>query len=204
MVEVFADVGCPFTHVGLCRFVARRAVLGRSDVVLRVRAWPLELVNGRPLDPAFIAEEVDDLRSQLVPDLFTGFDPAAFPSTSLPAMALTATAAARDLVLGERVALAVRHALFEEGRDVADPSVLAAVAAAHGLPAPGEPPDLSAVLADHEEGRRRGVIGSPHFFVADGGFFCPSLDIQRVDGHLQITADEEGFARFLDRCLTGG
>jgi len=47
VIEVFADVACPFTHVGLKSFVARRAGLGRDDVILRVRAWPLEIVNLR-------------------------------------------------------------------------------------------------------------------------------------------------------------
>src|SRR5206468_3084962 len=49
VIEVFADVRCPFTHVGLTRFVARRHELGRREPRLRVRAWPLELVNGEPL-----------------------------------------------------------------------------------------------------------------------------------------------------------
>ena len=30
-IEVFADVLCPFTHVGLRRLVARRTELGRDD-----------------------------------------------------------------------------------------------------------------------------------------------------------------------------
>ena len=85
VIEVFADVGCPFTHVGLRRMVDRRDELGRTDVVLRVRAWPLEHVNHTPLDPAFIAEEVAAIRVQVAPDLFTGFVPGAFPATSLPA-----------------------------------------------------------------------------------------------------------------------
>jgi hypothetical protein len=51
IIEVFADAGCPFTHVGLRRLVEHRDHAGRDDVVLRVRAWPLELVNGHPLDP---------------------------------------------------------------------------------------------------------------------------------------------------------
>lgn len=51
-VEVFADLGCPFTHVGLRRLLARRAELARDEPVLLVRAWPLELVNGQPLAPA--------------------------------------------------------------------------------------------------------------------------------------------------------
>ena len=56
---VFADVRCPFTHVGLRRFVQRRDQLGRTDVV-RVRLWPVELVNDEPLDPIMIGEVVDD------------------------------------------------------------------------------------------------------------------------------------------------
>ena len=82
-IEVFADVACPFTHVGLRRLVERRDELGRTDVRLRVRAWPLEVVNGEPLDPAFIEEEVDDIRAQVAPDLFTGFRRGAFPASTL-------------------------------------------------------------------------------------------------------------------------
>ena len=48
---------------------------------MRVRAWPLELVNGTPLDSAMIGEEVDELRAQVAPDLFTGFDLSGFPGT---------------------------------------------------------------------------------------------------------------------------
>lgn len=48
VVEVFADITCPFTHVGLRRLVRHRESVGRNDVVLRVRAWPLELVNDEP------------------------------------------------------------------------------------------------------------------------------------------------------------
>src|SRR5947209_6984790 len=91
-IEVFADVACPFTHVGLRRFVSQREASGRRDLVLRVRAWPLELVNGVPLDAAFIAEEVGDLRAQVAPALFAGFDERRFPHSSLPALALAAAA----------------------------------------------------------------------------------------------------------------
>ena len=214
MIEVFADIGCPFTHVGLRRLVAARGERGRDEVAVRVRAWPLELVNGTPLDPEFIAEEVDDLRQQLVPDLFAGFRADRFPATSLPAFVLVADAYAVGLDTGEAVSLAVRDALFEEGRDVADPAVLADVAAAHGVPTasdrsaadrhddqPGRAAGHPGPLADLAEGRRRGVIGSPHFFTPGGDFFCPALDIGRVDGHLRITADPAGFDAFLDACF---
>jgi hypothetical protein len=38
VLEVFADVWVPFTHVVLRRLVEQRARLGRDDVVVRVRA----------------------------------------------------------------------------------------------------------------------------------------------------------------------
>jgi predicted DsbA family dithiol-disulfide isomerase len=201
VIEVFADVCCPFTHVGLRRLVERRRSLAREDVALRIRAWPLELVNGAPLDPAMIAEEVDELRAQVAPDLFEAFDPAAFPPTSMPALQLAAAAYDASLATGEQVSLALRTALFEHGRDIAAPAVLAEVAREAGLTGPAASQER--VRADWAAGRARGVVGSPHFFVGEDqdGFFCPTLDISRVDGHLRITMDEAGIEEFLRSCF---
>lgn len=199
VLEVFADIGCPFTHVGLRRLIARREELGRDDVVLRVHAWPLELVNGTPLDPAFIAEEIDVLRDTVAADLFTGFDERAFPASSLPAMDLAHSAYSVDLATGERVSLALRTALFEDGRDVADPAVLTAIAEDHGITV--DPDARAAVLADWEAGRVRGVRGSPEFFVGGQAWFCPVLDIRRVDGELQVRVDETSMPEFLAACF---
>lgn len=197
-VEVFADVWCPFTHVGLRRFVAARRE-GRAAGTLRVRAWPLELLNGRPLDPDSVAEEIDAIRAAVDADAFAGFDRDRFPTTTLPALRLTAIADRAGVEVGEAVALELRHRLFEGGEDVSDVAVLGAVADAHGLDA-GDPVVDGAVEADLAEGRERGVIGSPHFFTPGGGYFCPALDVRRVEGHLRVTADPEGFDRFLASC----
>jgi predicted DsbA family dithiol-disulfide isomerase len=199
IIEVFADIGCPFTHVGLHRFVERRAELDRPDVVLRVRSWPLEIVNGAPLDPDFIAEEVDEIREQAAADLFAGFQRDAFPATTVPAMELAAVAYRVSDELGEQVSIELRDLLFEQGVDVGDPATLARVAEQHQLDVPS---DVHQVERDHAEGVRRGVIGSPHFFTPGGDFFCPSLDVGRdASGHLRVTADPAGFAAFLDDCL---
>ena len=200
VIEVFADVACPFTHVGLRRLVDVRAERGRPDVLLRVRSWPLEVVNGRPLDPGFIAEEVDDIREQVAPDLFAGFTVQAFPSTSLPALALAAAADRCDVGTGELISLALRDLLFEDGVDITDTGVLRALATDHGVPF--DPGDDRTVLADHAEGVERGVIGSPHFFTPAGDYFCPSLDVQRgPDGHLRITSDMAAFEAFAASCF---
>ena len=199
-IEVFADVRCPFTHVGLRRLVERRTVLGRDDVQLRVRAWPLELVNDAPLDADFIAEEVDEIREQVATDLFAGFDVAAFPSSSLPSLALAAKAYGVSIAAGEQVSLALRDAVFEHGRDIGEDDVLAEIGAAAGVEMP-DAADHRRVLDDWAEGRERGVIGSPHFIVAETGFFCPALDIERVDGHLRIRTDGHAFDAFVERCF---
>ncbi|MGD9705459.1 MAG: DsbA family protein [Acidimicrobiia bacterium] len=199
VIEVFADVNCPFTHVGLRRLAERRDAIG-ADLVLRVRAWPLELVNGKPQDAAYIAEEVEEIRTQVAPDLFVGFDQAAFPPTSMPAFALAAAAYRTSDQVGERVSLALRDALFERGRNIADPSVLADIGQACGV-SPSAVADEDTARSDWQEGQRRGVKGSPHFFTPEGAFFCPTLDITRIDGRLRITADDAGFDEFVDRCM---
>jgi predicted DsbA family dithiol-disulfide isomerase len=200
VIEVFADVGCPFTHVGLRRFVEQRAELGRDDVVLQVRAWPLEIVNGRPLDPHFIAEEIDEIRAQIAPDLFEGFTEATFPASSLPALTLAAAAYAGDVVVGERVSLELRDLLFEQGVDVGRMDVLERLADDHGVDV--DLADSGRVLAEHASGVARSVVGSPHFFTPAGGFFCPALDVHRdAAGHLRITADAAGFDRFITGCF---
>src|SRR5581483_5525750 len=156
------------------------------------RAWPLELVNGATVSPELIAEEVEELRRQVAPDLFTGFDATAFPATALPALGLAARAYQVDARIGEEISLALRSSLFEEGRDIADPAVLRDIAGRSGLPAELAAGDEDAVRAEWDEGRRRGVVGSPHFFAGGRDFFCPSLDIRRVDEHLRVQFDESG------------
>ena len=119
-IEVFADVRCPFTHVGIRRFLERRDAAGGGPTLI-VRAWPLELVNDAPMDPDKIGEEIDAIRDQVAPDLFTAFTPARFAATSLPALELAAIAAEQSPELGEALAVELRWAHFEEGRDIGDP-----------------------------------------------------------------------------------
>jgi predicted DsbA family dithiol-disulfide isomerase len=200
LIEVFADVRCPFAHVGLRRLFERRDMTGRTDVAIWIRAWPLELVNDAPLDPHLIAEEVDELRAQVAPDLFSSFHEASFPATSLPALVLSAAAYGHNALVGERVGLALRDALFERSRDIASPGVLLDIASDAGIDLPATDA-RQLVLDDWHEGQRRGVIGSPHFFVGGESFFCPSLKIDRVEGHLHITSDPAVFDSFLNDCF---
>lgn len=197
-IEVFADITCPFTHVGLRRLVAARDARA-PDRQLLVRSWPLELVNAEPLRGLALAPKIAALQATVAADLFRGFDPSHFPETSLPALALVAAAYQHDAAAGERLSLAIRTALFEDGADIADRQVLNAMVARYGLP--GLTGDDQQVIDDWHRGEALGVVGSPHFFVAGDDFFCPALDITHDDGGLSIAFDADGFDKFLAATL---
>jgi len=200
-IEVFADVWCPFAHVGLRAVAAQRTLRGRGDIPLIVRAWPLELVNNAPMNPDKTDEHIRHLREQVVPGLFAGFNRSTFPTTTLPALALVSRAYRASAQQGESMSLAIRDALFEQGLDISNPDVLATLAHQAGTELPEEA-DRQQVIDDWREGQRRGVIGSPHFFCGSVEAFCPSLDISRDPEHgMKILIDRSGIESFMDRCL---
>jgi predicted DsbA family dithiol-disulfide isomerase len=205
-VEVFADITCPFTHVGLKQVMRHVDAMDvPADVV--VRAWPLEWVNGAPLDVDAVITKAHALTEQLGVDDFGGLRADRWPASTIPALRLAAAGYARDRATGLAVSLELRGALFERGLDVADREVLTRIAATHGLDvAPDGPDDASddpaarAVRADYEDGQRRGVTGSPHFFVGNDSFFCPALDLGHDDaGHLTARFDAAALADFFAR-----
>ena len=200
-IEVYADIWCPFTHVGLRAVVRRRSGLGRDDVAIRVRSWPLELVNRAPLDVDTTAQHITELREQVAAGLFSGFDRDRFPRTTLPALALAVAAYRRDSRTGEAVSLALREALFEQGQDVSREDVLRSVAGAHRLDR-DDVADMDEVVAEWHEGEARGVKGSPHFFCGSLESFCPSLVIGRdEEGRIHIERDMEALDAFLKECF---
>ncbi len=188
-IEVFADIVCPFTHVGLRRLRRRRREIG-ADTSLRVRAWPLEWVNGAPLEPDKAAREIEALRAAVAPELFAGFEPSTFPRTSIPAFGLAAAAYAVDDRIGEAVSLAIRDALFEGGLDVSQQAVLRDIGTGFGVVPLDPEAALAAARVDFERGKARGVRGSQHFFVGDHDWFCPSLHIRHADDHFEIDVAE--------------
>ena len=200
VIEVFADIWCPFTHVGLRLVADRRLVRRRGDIAIRVRAWPLELVNGGPLDASRVEHHVRELRDQVAPDMFRGFAPTTFPETTLPALSLAACAYAASDAVGEAVSFELRDALFEHGLNISDPYVLREIAREHRLGIPTEQ-DQAAVLADWHEGERRGVRGSPHFYCNGRDVFCPSLDISHDEEQLRLSKDLPALDSFLDACF---
>ena len=103
-IEVYADIWCPFAHVGLRALRDHRTLSGRRDVVIRVRAWPLELVNGAPMEPAKTLAHVQHLREQVAPTMFLDVATHPFPTSTIDALAVIERAYERDEQLGERAA----------------------------------------------------------------------------------------------------
>jgi predicted DsbA family dithiol-disulfide isomerase len=204
-IEVYADIWCPFAHVGLRAAADQRHRLGRDHVPIIVRAWPLELINGEPMGAEKAAHHAADLRQQVTPTMFRSLDIGHFPTTTLPALALASHAYEIDAHTGERVSFALRDALFEDGLDISDPLVLVALAERHGLGRPTSA-DEERVLADWQHGVDRGVVGSPHFFCQTGHeMFCPSLQIARdEEGQLDITQSAARLTAFLAGCFADG
>jgi predicted DsbA family dithiol-disulfide isomerase len=196
-IEVFADIVCPFTHVGLRRLVDARTDRGEA-VVLRVRAWPLEWVNGVPVERELAAREIDALRATVAPDLFQGFEAAEWPRSSLPAFGLAAAAYAVDDAMGEAVSLALRASLFEDGLDVSDPEVVRTIAERFGVTPLDPATTRAAVRNDWERGKARNVKGSPHFFVGDADWFCPSLVIRHEGEQFSIEPAAESMRDFYE------
>ena len=193
-IEIFADVWCPFAHFSLRTVRAFRDRLSPESPIL-VRAWPLELVNGKPLDPVVTAAHVAELRRDVVPELFAGFDPDAMPTTTLGALALVEAANDVDPWLGEGISIELRDTLFEEGQRI-DDEMLTRIARHSGLDITVTR-DRTRVESRLEEGRIRGVRGSPHVFIGQSGMFCPLLDIERSRGELHMKERFERFEAFV-------
>jgi predicted DsbA family dithiol-disulfide isomerase len=201
MIEIFADVWCPFAYVGIRKVFQYRDEVGRGDVPIVVRSWPLELVNDAPMAQAKTLGNCDALRRQVASDQFANTELSNFPSTTLDALNLIAQAYEQSVVAGERASLVIREAIFEHGHDVADESVLQRIALSLGV---SYVPDAEHQLVrrDWDEGKRRGVVGSPHFFHGADGEFCPALQLTRTeDSGLIIQANAEKLAGFLTTCF---
>jgi len=201
VIEVFADVTCPFTHVGLASLAEQLRRRG-PHVGIWVRSWPLEWVNGRPMDPHAAFEHAMELRDQVAPGSFKTLDASMFPPTTIPALALSVKAYKVGMDVGQALSFEVRNWLFEQGRNVADPDTLKELATKFDLDAP-DPDDYATVVAEWKEGRERGVQGSPHFFCGGTNAFCPSMDISSNDDGSDMTIERTmgRLAEFLDGCL---
>jgi predicted DsbA family dithiol-disulfide isomerase len=206
VLTVFSDLHCPWAYVFSIRL--RRARDGAGGLPVAWRCWPLELVNERGTPWATLSQEVPVL-TQLEPDHFAPPKRETWPSTLLPAMeALKVAGELGGAEAADRFDEAARRAFFLDNRDLSIRPTLADVAAEAGLDRAAFLDAFDggghrrAVVADWQEGRRRGVEGSPHAFLPDGsGVFNPGVgSIDWVRGiPVPHEVDEAAIARLVEK-----
>jgi predicted DsbA family dithiol-disulfide isomerase len=176
-IVVYTDVACGWSTVAIHRLLAARHRLGLDDDVhLDHRLFFLEDVNRAPVSLRLVDAEIPVLAA-LEPDLglrpFPG-DPSTWPVSSLLANEAVHAAKAQGPAAAEQLDLALRLALFRDGRCI---SLLHEVLDVAGTCAAVDAGALGDALAD---GRARGAMlrdygarvddiqGSPHLFLPDG------------------------------------
>jgi predicted DsbA family dithiol-disulfide isomerase len=177
-IVMWSDIACPWATLAVHRLVAARRRLGMDGrVVVDHRAFPLEVVNGRPT-PRHILDAEIPVAGGLEPgagwQIWRG-DPHNYPVTTLLALEAVQAAKEQSLWASEQLDHALRMALFAESRCISMRHVILDVAvtcdtldadllekALDGRRARGS------VFLDRAEAHGAGVEGSPHLFLPDG------------------------------------
>jgi predicted DsbA family dithiol-disulfide isomerase len=177
-VQVWSDLGCPWSHAVVWRlWEARR----RLDLEGRVRfdhhAFPLELFNDEPTPRWHIDVEAPVVES-IAPR--AGWQPwsapdSAWPVTLLPPMEAVQAAKLQSLEASEALGRGLRRALYGESRCISLRNVIIEVAQetdAVDVAALAEALDAGrarqALIDDWKVAQGDEVRGSAHLFVPDG------------------------------------
>lgn len=177
-IVVWSDIACPWGTVAVHRLHAaidRRGL--RRRLAIDHRAFPLELVNGRPTPKPILDAEIP-VAGALVPD--AGWQvwqapESEWPVTTVPAMEAVQAAKGQGLGASAALDLALREALFSDSRCIAIRPVILDVACTCpevDVTALGAALDAGEGRASLIEQCQRAmtdeVTGSPHVFMADG------------------------------------
>jgi predicted DsbA family dithiol-disulfide isomerase len=176
-VQVWSDLGCPWSHVVVWRLHDARRRLGlEGRVAFDHHAFPLELFNSEPTPRRHVDLEAP-VAATLAPRAgWQAWDPdAAWPVTLLPPMEAVQAAKLQSLAAAEELDRGLRRAFFAESRCISLRHVILEVAA--------ECPSLAldALAAAVDDGRARPMLradweiartdavrGSAHLFAPDG------------------------------------
>lgn len=177
-VVLFADIGCPWSHLAVHRWRDARARLGlQREVFLEVRPFPLELFNERPTPKRVLDAEIP-LVGALAPEagwqiwqreLFE------YPVTTLPALEAVEAAKDQGREAAEELDVSLRRAFFGQSRNISmRHEILDIARGCRGVAAD----ELARALDDgrsrrrlmdsFEDAQNASVKGSPHFFLPDG------------------------------------
>lgn len=202
-LQVWSDLGCPWSHAVVWRLWDARRRLGLVDQVrFDHHAFPLELFNAE----ATPRERIDaewPVAQGLAPR--AGWQawsaaPETYPVTMLPPMEAVQAAKLQSLAAAEELDRGLRRAFLGESRCISLRHVIGEVAATC------DALDLDAFVADFDAGRARRAVfddwatargdevrGSIHVFAPDGtNDQNPGIGIAWEDGAYRVTRDDPG------------
>jgi predicted DsbA family dithiol-disulfide isomerase len=176
-IVVFSDIGCPWAHIAVHRLLAARAELGAdSEIAIDHRAFPLELVNGRPTPKRILDAEIPTCM-ELEPDAGWSLEPSpwTYPVSTLPALEAVQAAKSQGPTASERLDSALRQAMFGRWRCLAVfPVVMEVAETVDGLDTEQLWSEIVSGRAradlfnDDRLGRSDEIPGSPTLVLADG------------------------------------
>jgi predicted DsbA family dithiol-disulfide isomerase len=209
-IVVVSDIGCPWAHIAVHRLVAERARRGLTvELPIDHRAFPLELVNGRPTPKELLDAEIAVCR-ELEPDAgwASPSEPWSFPVTTLPALEAVQAAKAQSAELSATLDHELRTAMFRDWRCISVfPIVFEIAAEVAGL-------DVERLRGDVRAGEGRSQIwsdlerlvpvvpGSPTFVLPDGSVHHnPGIEVEGLaDGDPVVAEHDPGaVARLVER-----
>lgn len=141
---------CPWSYIGTVRLGAIMPEY-QGRLKLRVRAFPLELIDGHSaprhiLDQEWWLAAIQEPRAEFAP--YTGDD---WPTTTMPAFEAAWCAWRLGDQIGLDYDLRVRRAFFAQGRNIGRRDVLVAIAEEAGL-------DMDRFVRDFESGQARDAV----------------------------------------------
>ena len=177
-IQVWSDLGCPWSHAVVWRLHDARRRLGlEGRVAFDHHAFPLELFNSEPTPRWHIDVEAPVVQ-QIAPR--AGWQPwsaqdSSWPVTLLPPMEAVQAAKLQSLAAAEELDRGLRRALYGESRCISLRHVILEVAnETDGVDAVALAEALddgrarSALMADWAIAQTDEVRGSAHVFAPDG------------------------------------
>jgi predicted DsbA family dithiol-disulfide isomerase len=179
-IDFVADLACPWCYLGLVRLDRARAL--RPDLPVRVRWHPFLLNPHLPPEGMDRATYLSRKFGGDAPQVYRRIEDAGredgvefafarMPRTPNTTLAQRLILFAEEQGQADAVIRALFRALFEEGRDVGRPEVLAGIGAEAGLDRDEVSAFLASdrlereVIAAHQQAERAGIHGVPVFIV---------------------------------------
>lgn len=218
-LQVWSDLGCPWSHVVVWRLWDARRRLGLEDAVrFDHHAFPLELFNAEPT-PKLRTDAEWPVAQQLAPRAgWQAWDAAAheWPVTMLPPMEAVQAAKLQSLAAAEELDRGLRRAFWAESRCISLRHVILEVATECDVVDPAQLAEAldagrarRALFDDWTVARGEAVRGSAHLFAPDGtdaqnpGIEIGFRDDGSVVGAYAVEHDDPGAIEELVRRAAG-